>query len=72
MEALKASGLVVYIKRDVDYLIGRIEGDTNRPDLSASQSFREIMERREPFYQQAAVRILLWPAWSMTALQILV
>jgi len=54
VEALRAAGLVVYIQRDVDYLISRIEGDSNRPDLSASQSFREIMDRREPFYQQAA------------------
>ena len=54
--ALKASGLVVYIKRDVDYLIKRIAGDSNRPNLNASKSFMEIMERREPFYLKAAVR----------------
>jgi shikimate kinase len=56
VDALRATGVVVYIKRDVEYLIHRTAGDSNRPDLSASQSFREIMERREPFYQQAAVR----------------
>jgi shikimate kinase len=54
--ALKASGLVVYIKRDVDYLTRRIAGDTNRPDLNASKSFAEIMQRREPYYLKAAVR----------------
>lgn len=56
--ALKSSGLVVYIKRDVEYLAGRIAGDSNRPDLSATQSFVEIMERREPFYIQAADLVL--------------
>eukprot|EP00242_Pyramimonas_sp_CCMP2087_P006517 CAMPEP_0198209992 /NCGR_PEP_ID=MMETSP1445-20131203/18139_1 /TAXON_ID=36898 /ORGANISM="Pyramimonas sp., Strain CCMP2087" /LENGTH=260 /DNA_ID=CAMNT_0043883921 /DNA_START=128 /DNA_END=907 /DNA_ORIENTATION=- len=54
VDALRATGVVVYIKRDVEYLIHRTAGDSNRPDLSASQSFCEIMERREPFYQQAA------------------
>jgi len=52
--ALRRSGLLVYIKRDVEYLIGRVEGDANRPDLSATNSFRDIMQRREPLYMQAA------------------
>ena len=53
--ALKASGLVVYIRRDVEYLTKRIAGDSNRPDLDASKSFAEIMQRREPYYLKAAV-----------------
>jgi len=52
--ALKASGLVVYIRRDVEYLTKRIAGDSNRPDLDASKSFAEIMQRREPYYLKAA------------------
>ena len=54
--ALKATGLVVYIKRDIGYLMENIAGDSNRPDLDAKKSFAEIMERREPYYLKAAVR----------------
>lgn len=52
--ALKKSGLVVYVKRDPAYLAGRIAGDSNRPDLSQTNSFKEIMDRREPWYIEAA------------------
>lgn len=51
---LKRHGLVVYLQRDVDYLLDRIAGDSNRPSLSESASFREIMARRDPWYRQAA------------------
>jgi len=53
--ALKDTGLVVYIKRDINYLTGRTQGDTNRPDLSATKSLADIMERREPYYMKTAV-----------------
>lgn len=53
--ALKQNGgLIVFLDREVDYLCARIEGDSNRPDLSASKSFREIMARRLPWYRRAA------------------
>jgi len=53
--ALKQNGgLIVFLDREVDYLCARIEGDANRPDLSASKSFREIMARRLPWYRRAA------------------
>ena len=42
-------GAVVYLKRDVAYLVNRTTGDTNRPELSDQSSFLEIMERREPW-----------------------
>ena len=55
VDALKAKGgVIVFLDRDVDYLIERIAGDSNRPDLNASKSFREIMERRLPWYKKAA------------------
>lgn len=53
--ALKANGgIIVFLDREIDYLVSRIEGDSNRPDLSASKSFREVMERRLPWYRRAA------------------
>ena len=53
--ALKANGgIIVFLDRDIEYLVGRVEGDSNRPDLSASKSFREVMERRLPWYRRAA------------------
>jgi len=58
VEALKRRGKVVYLQRDVDYLLGRIAGDANRPDLSETRSFVEIMERRDPWYRRAADFVL--------------
>jgi len=58
VDALKENGIVVYISRDVEYLIGRIEGDSNRPSLSATTSFKEIMDRREKWYRQAADHVI--------------
>ena len=47
-----------YLERDPEYLLSRIEGDTNRPSLSESESFLEIMERRSPWYEEASDLIL--------------
>ena len=55
VDALKAKdGLIVFIDRPVEHLIERIQGDPNRPDLSASKGFKEIMARRYPWYVKAA------------------
>ena len=54
VRALKAHGLVVYLQRDTDYLLKKIKGDSNRPALSETASFKEIMERRDPWYREAA------------------
>jgi shikimate kinase len=52
--SLQEHGLLVYLQRDVDYLIAQIGDDPNRPSLSDNASFREIMQRRDPWYRQAA------------------
>lgn len=54
---LRRHGWVVYLQRSVDYLESRIEGDAGRPGLGA-ESFRELMERRDPWYRKAAHRVL--------------
>lgn len=58
VEALRRNALVVYLARDVDYLIARIGDDPDRPDLSAIEGFREIMARRDPWYRAAADLVL--------------
>ena len=58
VNALKETAMIVYIKRDTDYLASKIAGDANRPSLSETNSFKEIMERRGPWYERAADLIL--------------
>ena len=58
VSALKRNSLIVYLERDPDYLLSRIQDDPNRPSLSESDSFIEIMKRRAPWYEQAADLIL--------------
>ena len=57
-DRLRANGFVIYLSRDHEYLASRIAGDENRPDLSATKSFLEIMARREPWYRKAAHHVL--------------
>jgi shikimate kinase len=56
--ALRRRGLVVYLRRDVGYLLRRIKGDARRPTLSARESFEALLKRREPWYRRAAHRVL--------------
>ena len=58
VEALRRHGEIVYLYRDFDYLAERIAGDPNRPNLSDSDSFVEIMQRRDPWYRAAADRVV--------------
>jgi shikimate kinase len=52
--ALREHTLIVYLWRGVEALQAKVENDPNRPSLSESESFREIIERRDPWYRQAA------------------
>jgi shikimate kinase len=54
VELLRENGLIVYLRRDTDYLYQRISGDPNRPLLSGKKSFREIMKLRHPWYREAS------------------
>jgi shikimate kinase len=54
VDALKRHGRIVYLRRSLDYLEDRAEDDEDRPTLSGAESFRQIMKRREPWYQRAA------------------
>lgn len=47
---------VVYVKRDMDWLMDKAKADMNRPDLQGS--YRELLERRLPWYEMAADFVL--------------
>lgn len=51
---IRQHGLVVYLRRDPEYLLERIGADPNRPALSETRSFLDLMERRDPWYRKAA------------------
>ncbi|MGH0035112.1 MAG: shikimate kinase [Myxococcota bacterium] len=54
VDALRAHARVVYLERDPDYLERRVGIDPNRPALSETRTFREILEQRDPWYRRAA------------------
>jgi shikimate kinase len=58
VDALKRHGRIVYLHRPADYLAERIEQDGNRPALSGTETFREIMKRRDPWYRRAADHVI--------------
>ena len=58
VDALRRHGMIVYLRRDPGYLMRRIANDPNRPPLSDEASFLEIMERRDPWYRDAADLVL--------------
>lgn len=57
VEALRRHGLLVYLHRPLAYLERRIADDADRPTLS-SESFGELMARREPWYRRAAHHVV--------------
>ncbi|ABK42619.1 shikimate kinase [Magnetococcus marinus MC-1] len=61
--ALKRSGIVVWLRGDVDRLVQKAQTkamaeDPNRPQLDTTQSLKALMEHRLPFYEKAADIIL--------------
>lgn len=56
--ALRRHGLVVYLSRPIEELEEKVASDPNRPSLSTSASFRQVMKRREPWYRKAAHRVV--------------
>jgi shikimate kinase len=59
VDALRRHGRIVYLHRDVDYLVERSDEDADhRPALSNGESFEQIMKRREPWYRRAAHHVI--------------
>ena len=58
VDLLQQHCVVIYLRRETAFLEAQIGGDANRPSLSGERSFREIMERRDPWYEAAAHSVL--------------
>jgi shikimate kinase len=58
IDALRANGIIIWLKASVDAIVSRIEGGTERPSLTGVKSFtdevEEILDRRIPKYAAAA------------------
>jgi shikimate kinase len=54
VELLKANGSIVWLQADIERLAAKVKGDLRRPTLDETRSAQEVMQRRLPFYQQAA------------------
>ncbi|MBF0177863.1 MAG: shikimate kinase [Magnetococcales bacterium] len=55
---LKKRGLIVWLRGDMARLVEKVHGDPTRPTLSTRHSTLEAMQRRLPFYEEAADRIV--------------
>jgi len=58
IEALKTNSIIIWLKASVDTIVSRIQGDTERPALTAGKNFTEeiaeVLEQRIPKYKSAA------------------
>jgi shikimate kinase len=58
IDALRANGILIWLKASVEVIVSRIEGGTERPSLTGTQSFTdevaEVLDRRIPKYAAAA------------------
>ena len=64
-------GLVIYLQADIKHLLHRTRKDRNRPLLQGpnpEQKLREIMQQREPLYQQAADYVIDTGKYSVQAI----
>lgn len=64
-------GLVIYLQADIKHLLRRTRKDRNRPLLQGpnpEQALKEIMQTREPLYQQAADHVINTGKYSVQAI----
>lgn len=58
IDALRANGVVVWLRASVDVIVSRIQDGTERPSLTGEKSFTdevaEVLEQRIPKYGSAA------------------
>ncbi|PJZ83381.1 shikimate kinase [Leptospira harrisiae] len=54
LDILRNIGRIVYLERGIEELVEKVKGDSTRPDLSKVTSYRSILEKRLPVYQEAA------------------
>ncbi|MDI6799091.1 MAG: shikimate kinase [Actinomycetota bacterium] len=61
VERLKGSGVLIYLKADLDTLIERATRTSHRPLLEGDdpkEKARSLLETREPLYEAAADRVI--------------
>jgi shikimate kinase len=51
VKLLKSFTKIITLARDTEYLISKVINDSTRPELSQINSYREILERRLPYYK---------------------
>ncbi|TGM32213.1 shikimate kinase [Leptospira biflexa] len=54
LDLLRKIGRIVYLERGIEELVEKVKGDKTRPDLSKITTYRSILEKRLPVYQEAA------------------
>ncbi|MCW7463914.1 shikimate kinase [Leptospira limi] len=54
LDLLRKIGRIVYLERGIEELVEKVKGDKTRPDLSKVTSYKQILEKRLPVYQEAA------------------
>jgi shikimate kinase len=59
VEQLRGNGCIIWLKASVETIVSRIEGNDERPALTAGKTFTEevseVLERRTPLYRAAAM-----------------
>ncbi|MBF0426153.1 MAG: shikimate kinase [Magnetococcales bacterium] len=58
IDLLRQKGQIVWLRGEIHRLLEKVQGDANRPALAARESLLEMMQRRLPFYERAADRIV--------------
>lgn len=58
VEALKKSGVIIWLKGDIKRLVDKVKNKPERPSLDALKNVEDIMKCRLPFYQKAADQII--------------
>lgn len=58
VDALRRHARVVYLQKDPELLMEKVSRDPNRPALSDSHGFLELMARRDAWYRRAADLVL--------------
>lgn len=62
IERLRQTGVVFLLEAEIDDILERIGGDTQRPSLTGNKSFleevREVLEERNPLYRKTAHHVI--------------
>jgi shikimate kinase len=54
VDLLRTMAEVVFLDNELEALINKVANDSTRPDLSAKESYQEILQRRIPIYKESA------------------